>query len=148
MTTQMLRVEVGDLKGKMNLTGRGHSPFAVAIDYPPPLGGDQGFTSLELLMVSLASCSCHTIKYVLESSGNSVTKIGATVTGHRRIDEHPTVLTKIELEYTLSGEGLRPESVEKAIRAAEEKMCPVWAMLKGNVEIVWKYSIQQGCRVE
>lgn len=141
-TNQTLQIEVGDLTGKMNLIGRGHSPFTVSIDYPPPLGEDQGFTSLELMMVSLASCSCHTIKHLLESSGSRVTKIAAVATGHRRMDAHPTLLTKIELSYSLSGDGLSSDSVEKAIRTAEEKMCPVWAMLKGNVEIVWKYVIE------
>jgi len=52
------------------------------------------------------------------------------------------LLTKIELEYSLSGNGLGCDSVEKAIRTAEEKMSPVWAMLKGNLEIVWKYAIE------
>ncbi len=140
--TQTLRVEVGDLEGKMNLTGKGHSPFTVSIDYPPPLGEDHGFTSLELLMVSLASCSCHTIKYLLERSGNRIAKIGAIATGHRRVDAHPTVLTRIELDYSLSGDGLGSDPVEKAIRTAEEKMCPVWAMLKGNVEVSWKYAVK------
>lgn len=141
-TTQTLRVEVGDLRGKMNLTGKGHSPFTVSVDYPPPLGEDGGFTSLELLMVSLASCSCHTIKHMLESSGNRVSDVRAVATGHRRMDAHPTALTKIELDYSLSGEGLCSDSVEKAIRTAEEKTCPVWAMLKGNVEIAWRYAIK------
>jgi uncharacterized OsmC-like protein len=58
------------------------------------------------------------------------------------MDAHPTLLTKIELEYSLSGNGLGCDSVEKAIRTAEEKMSPVWAMLKGNLEIVWKYAIE------
>jgi uncharacterized OsmC-like protein len=140
--TQELRIEVGNLKGKMNLKGKGHTPFTVSIDYPPPLGEDQGFTSLELLMVSLASCSCHTIQYLIERSGAHVTKIGASAIGHRRADEHPTVLTKIELNYALSGERLCSEVVESAIRTAEDKMCPVWAMLKDKVEIHWKYAVE------
>ncbi len=140
--TQELRIEVSDLKGKMNLTGRGHTPFTVSIDYPPPLGEDQGFTSLELLMVSLASCSCHTIKHLLERSGAHVAKIRASAIGHRRVDEHPTVLNRIELNYSASGEGLCSEVVERAIRTAEDKMCPVWAMLKGNVEIGWKFTVE------
>jgi uncharacterized OsmC-like protein len=57
----ILCLEVGDMRGKMTLKGKGHSPFTVSIDYPPPLGEDQGFSSLELMMVSLASCSCHTV---------------------------------------------------------------------------------------
>ena len=140
-STMLLNVEVGDLTGKMNLTGKGHSPFTVSIDYPPPLGEDNGFTSLELLMVSLASCSAHTIKYILGSSGCEVEDIKVAATGHRRLDKHPTLLTKIELSYILTGKQLEKGRVEDAIRKAEEVMCPVWALLKGNVEIAWKHSI-------
>jgi uncharacterized OsmC-like protein len=31
--------------------------------------------------------------------------------------------------------------VEKAIQLSEETVCPVWAMLKNNVEIGWEYRI-------
>lgn len=137
-----LQVEVGDLQGKMTMTGHGHTTHAVQIDYPAPLGSDNGFTSLELLMVSLCSCGCHTVKYLLEKEGKNVADIRAKATGHRRVDQHPTVLTKIELEYRLSGNGLSAESVERAIRAAEDQMCPVWAHLKGSVQIEWKYVLK------
>jgi len=140
-STMELKVEVGDLRGKMNLTGKGHTPSTVSIDYPPPLGEDKGFTSLELLMVSLASCSSHTIKYLLNVSGVPLDDIKVTATGQRRLDKHPTLLTKIELEFTLTGKGLENKAVEEAIRKAEESMCPVWALLKGNVEIVSRFTI-------
>jgi len=141
-TTSILRVRVGDLRGKMNLTGTGHAKSTVAIDYPPPLGEDNGFTSLELLMVSLASCSSHSLKYVLAKHGIQLEDITVNATGQRRMDEHPTLLTKIELEYQLFGKDLSPAAIDDAMRVVEEKMCPVWAMLRGQVEIVWKYSIR------
>ena len=140
--TQTLRVKVGDLKGRMNLTGKGHSPCTVSIDYPAPLGEDQGFTSLELFLVSLASCSSHTIKYLLEKTGSRVNQMDTVATGHRRMDSHPTVLTTIELEYHFSGDGLTRDSVEGAIRTAEESMCPVWAMLRPTVEIAWSFRLE------
>jgi putative redox protein len=142
VSTITLNVEVGNLRGKMNLTGKGHTPSTVSIDYPPPLGDDGGFTSLELLMVSLASCSAHTVKYVLGASGTPVDDIRVHATGQRRMNVHPTVLTKIELDYSLAGKQLTSELVENAIRKAEESMCPVWALLKGNVEITWRFTIR------
>jgi len=141
VSTMELKVEVGDLRGKMNLTGKGHTPSTVSIDYPPPLGEDKGFTSLELLMVSLASCSSHSIKYLLGVSGVPLDDIKVTAIGQRRLDKHPTLLTKIELEFTLAGKGLDGTMVEETIRKAEETMCPVWALLKGNVEIRWRFTI-------
>jgi putative redox protein len=140
--TQTLKVQVGDLKGRMQLTGRGHANAKVAIDYSPPLGEDNGFTSLELLMVSLASCSSHSIQYAIGTMGLKLEDIKAEATGQRRIDQHPTVLTKIELLYEIKGAGLRTDSIEKAIHMAEDEYCPVWAMLKKEVEITWKYQLK------
>ncbi len=139
--TQTLNVVVGDLKGKMQLTGSGHTNARVAIDYPPPMGEDSGFTSLELLMVSLASCSSHSIQYVMGTMGVKVEDIKAVATGQRRLDQHPTVLTSIALSYEIKGSGLQADAVEKAIWMAEEKYCPVWAMLKKQVEITWKFQL-------
>ena len=136
-----LKVTVNDLRGKMQLTGTGHTGHTVAIDYTPPLGEDKGFTSLELLMVSLASCSGHTIQFLLGKMGMPLDKLEVHASGVRRMDMHPTVLTDIALHYDLTGSGLDPASVEKAISMAEETYCPVWAMIKNNVSVSWKYTI-------
>jgi len=136
-----LKVTVGDLQGQMQLTGKGHTGHTVSIDYTPPLGEDKGFTSLELLMVSLASCSGHTIQFLLGKMGKPLEKLEVHAIGNRRMDVHPTVLTNIELLYNLAGDRLDSASVEKAIKMAEETYCPVWAMIKNNVVVSWKYKI-------
>jgi len=139
--TQTLNVTVGDLRGKMQLTGSGHTTARVAIDYPPPMGEDKGFSSLELLLVSLASCSSHSIQYVMSTMGMKLDDIKANAVGHRRLDQHPTLLTKIELTWEIRGKGLEEEKVRKAIQMAEEKFCPVWAMLKSGTEISWLFRL-------
>ncbi|OGW42193.1 MAG: hypothetical protein A2010_10635 [Nitrospirae bacterium GWD2_57_9] len=137
-----LNVTVGDLKGRMQLTGKGHTGHTVPIDYTPPLGDDRGFTSLELLMVSLASCSGHTIQFLLGKMGKKLEKLDVQVNGTRRLDVHPTVLTDIRLQYALKGENLDGASVEKAITMAEKTYCPVWAMIRNNVSVSWEYTIR------
>lgn len=136
-----LKVTVGNLQGKMQLTGKGHTGHEVRIDYTPPLGEDNGFTSLELLMVSLAGCSGHTVQYILGKMGKKLEKLEVHAVGKRRMDVHPTVLTAIELHFDLGGEALDAPSVEKAIKLSEETYCPAWAMLKNSVAVSWSYSI-------
>lgn len=135
-----LRVTVGGLRGKMQLTGRGHTGHTVSIDYTPPLGEDKGFTSLELLMVSLASCSGHTIQFLLGKMGKPLEGLEVLAVGKRR-GEHPTVLTEIELQYDLKGDKLDAASVEQAIKLSEETYCPVWAMLRNGTALSSKYKI-------
>jgi putative redox protein len=135
-----LTVTVGGLHGKMQLTGKGHTAHEVSIDYPPPLGEDKGFTSLELLLTSLASCSAHSVQYALAGQGKKLQGLEVRAVGQRRMDQHPTVLVRVDLHYRLRGDGLDEDCVGKAIRLAEEKLCPVWAMLKNSVQIAWTCS--------
>jgi uncharacterized OsmC-like protein len=53
----------------------------------------------------------------------------------QRREENTTVLTAIELVYHIRGDVLAPETVEHAIQKAEEKLCPVLAMLRPGTEI-------------
>ena len=41
-----MKVRVGDLQGKMQLKGKGHTDHEVQIDYIPPFGEDNGFLLL------------------------------------------------------------------------------------------------------
>lgn len=141
MGTEM-KVAVGNLKGNMQLTGKGHTSHEVSIDYFPPLGEDKGFTSLELLLIGLASCSGHTVQFLLGRMGKALEKLDVQVVGNRRMDVHPTIVTDAKLQFTLKGDGLDAVTVEKAITMAEETYCPVWAMLKNNVTVSWKYSLE------
>ncbi len=136
-----MKVRVGDLQGKMQLKGTGHTGHEVQIDYLPPLGEDNGFTPLELLMVSLASCSGHTIQLLLAKMGKTIEQLEVLANGTRRMDEHPTIITDIDLQFNLKGDKLDTPSVENAIVMAQNELCPVWAMLKNNVAISWNYSI-------
>jgi len=128
------------LTGNTVLKGKGHTGHEVQIDYIPPFGGDDGIMPLELLLISLAGCSCHAVLFLLRKMGKTVDGFEVHATGQRR-DEHPTVFTGIELQLKLKGSTLDAAAVEKAITFAEEKICPVWAMLKGNVPVSWKYTI-------
>jgi putative redox protein len=135
-----VKVTVGGLQSKMRLVGKGHAGQTIQLDMPQPLGDDDGFTGLETLLVSLCGCSGHTVLYLLKKMGRTVETLEIQAMGQRR-DEHPTILTDIELQYNLKGDTLDAPSVEKAIKMAEETYCPVWAMLKNDVAISWNYSI-------
>jgi putative redox protein len=136
-----MKVRVGDLQGKMQLKGKGHTDHEVQIDYIPPFGEDNGFTPLELLMVSLASCSGHTTQLLLKKMGKTIEQLEVLAHGTRRMGEHPTIITDIDLQFNLKGDKLDAPSVENAIKMSEKEFSPVWAMLKNNVTISWNYSI-------
>lgn len=114
----------------------------VCLDYPlGPGEKGSGPTPLQMLLGSLAVCSGSTIALVLGKMQKPVSGLQVTARGQRR-DEHPTVLTEIALEFSLSGADLDSASVARALTIAEEQLCPVWAMLKGSTPITASFRIE------
>jgi uncharacterized OsmC-like protein len=105
----------------------------LAMDYPADAGRNP--TPLETLLASLAACAANTLNLVL------CRKLGAQVHGlevearAERSAEHPTILTDIELVYHLAGQALDAQMIDRAIRIAEDQLCPVLAMLRPGTNI-------------
>jgi putative redox protein len=129
-----------DYQGGMKVAA-GDGEHTVTMDYP--LEPDQavaGLTPLKLLLASLAGCIGNTVPMLLAKRGQPVRALEVKATGHRR-DEHPTVFTTIDVEFVLHGD-LDPEIVEHCIAVADEKLCPVWAMIRPGTPIVTTYRIE------
>ncbi len=110
-------------------------------DYPASEGRDP--TSLELLLASLASCAANTLHLVLNREmGMRPDSIEVEVRAERRA-EHPTILNRIEMRYGVQGEGLRPELIDQAVRLTEDKLCPVFAMLRPGTEIHSTWTMEE-----
>jgi putative redox protein len=122
-------VSTGDMR--ISATAGKHT---LVMDYP--LKGEEpaGMKPLEALMASLAGCVGSTVNLMLQRARQPVTGVEVIARANRR-DEHPTVLTDISLEYVVSGTGLDPVTVERVIATADEKLCPVYAMLKPGTRI-------------
>ncbi len=116
----------------------------ITIDYPLPgsEGELKGMTPLRLLLASLAGCSGSSVAALLRRDGQPVTGVEVTARGQRR-DEHPTVITSIELEFVLKG-AVDPARVEHALKLSEAQICPVWAMLKTGTPISSSYRVVAG----
>jgi putative redox protein len=110
------------------------------MDYTPPLGDGQGYMPLELLLMSLAYCSGGTLSFLLRKMGKNIAGVAVHAKGERR-DTSPTSFRNISLEFELYSKDAGDADVKKALTLAEESVCAVWAMLKGNVEIMTKYRI-------
>ena len=105
----------------------------VQMDYPIA-PGNAGLTPLQLLLASLAGCAVSTLAALLRKGGQPVEGLEARVRGLRR-EEHPTVFTEIAMEFVLRGNGIDRAVVDRALAQAEQRVCPVWAMLKAGTQI-------------
>jgi len=130
-------------KGKLAFTGKGHLDLSLPIDYIPPLGDDNGFMPLEMLLMSLAACSGASVALLLGRAQQKISGLEVRARAERR-DEHPTIFTSIHLEFRLAGTAIDRAAVEKTIAVSEERFCPVWAMLKPSVPITTSFVVEVG----
>jgi putative redox protein len=112
----------------------------ISIDYTPPLGDNLGYTSLELFLLSLSSCVGSSVLTFLRKMRKTISGFEIYSMGIRR-EEHPTCFKSILLTINLKSDDITEEDLNKVIKLSEDTYCPVWAMIKGNVEVEIKYNI-------
>lgn len=136
LATSVIRVnERLQFKGHVD----GNEP--VLIDYIPPLGDNLGYTSMELLLLSLSSCVGSAILVVLKKMQKSVGAFEIMAEGQRK-QEHPTGFRTIVLDIHLQSDNVTGPDMDKVISLIDG-LCPVLSMLKGNVEITHRYHINK-----
>lgn len=86
-------------------------------------------------MASFGSCLTTTVLTLLRHKmRKSVDGASVEIMGTIR-EEHPKALSHMQVLLRLKASNLSEAEVRGAIGVAEEKLCPVWAMIKGNVAI-------------
>jgi putative redox protein len=108
--------------------------FQVTMDYPiEDRDITAGPTPLTMLLASLAACSLNSVLVVLKKMQQPVKGMEVNARGIRKT-EHPTTLSDIFLEFVVEGD-VDPAAVWRALQLSEERLCPVWNMLKSSTSI-------------
>jgi putative redox protein len=115
-----------------------HTP--ISIDYILPLGDNLGYTSLELLLLSLSSCMGTSILTFLRRMKKNIPEFEIQAKGIRK-EEHPTGFKTIFVKINLKSPDVTEDDLIKVIKLSEETYCPVWSMIKGNVDVDVTYNI-------
>jgi putative redox protein len=123
------------LNDRLHFEGLADQNQPVSIDYTPPLGANLGYTSLELLLLSLSSCIGSSILTLLRKMRKNITSFEIDSRGIRK-QEHPTAFKTIILDIKLSTPDTSTDDIRKVIKLSEDTYCPVWSMMKGNVEVL------------
>lgn len=133
-------IDLTDQNQKVQFTGVARSNPAIIIDSKSPQRDGKDYTPLELLLLSLASCSGTMVVTLLRKMRKNVSGVKVMAKGIRR-EQPPTSFQKIILEFIIHSKEIHSSEVEKVIKLTEETYCPVWTMLKNNVEVIPKYNI-------
>lgn len=109
--------------------GETESGHAVIMDASPEVGGrNLGMRPMEMLLVGMGGCSSIDVVTILKKSRQPITDCVAEITAERA-DEIPKVFTKIHVHYVVTGKGLNPVQVERAVNLSAEKYCSASIML-------------------
>lgn len=134
-----LRSSIALINEKLQFRGTVDGNTPVLIDYVPPLGDNQGYTSLELFLLSLSSCAGTAILVLLRKMQKTIKGFEISSQGIRK-QEHPTGFKSINLDITIQSNDISDTDVEKILKLVEG-ICPVVSMVKGNAEITYTYKI-------
>lgn len=136
-----MHVTLQRINQAVRFEGSNSAGNTVILEGSPDIGGEgQGLRPMELLLLSLASCSSMDVASILKKMRQPVDDMRVEVDGERVADEVPAVFKKIHLRFLLKGP-IRPDRAEEAIRLSVEKYCSVARMLEKTAEITWEYEI-------
>ena len=140
-----LKTSVKLINNKLHFSGTVTGNEPVSIDYLPPLGDNLGYTSLELFLLSLTSCLGSAILTFLRKMNKKILACEIQAHGWRR-EEHPTGFKLIQIRMDIDSDDVTDTDMLKVIKLAEETYCPVWAMVKGNVEVKVTFTIENNVK--
>ena len=134
-----MKAKVTWINGRAFL-GESGSGHAVVMDGAPEAGGRNiGVRPMEMLLLGLGGCTAFDVVMILEKAREKVTGCEIELDAERA-SEDPKVFTHVKMTFTLTGHGLKPAAVERAIRLSEDKYCSASAMFRhsATVESEWK----------
>ena len=132
------RVKWGE---NMMFVGESPSGHGVVMDGPPEMGGkNMGIRPMEMLLLGMGGCSSLDVIGILKKSRVDVVDCMVEMEAERA-DEIPKVFTRIHAHFVVTGRGLKPKTVERAISLSADKYCSASIMLGAMAEITHDFEI-------
>ena len=121
-------------------SGSGH---ALVIDGAPEGGGrDLGPRPMEVVLMGTGGCTAYDVMHILRKSRAPVTDCVLEIDAERA-EEDPKVFTKIHFHFVVTGKGLKPAQVERAVHLSAEKYCSASIMLGKTAAITHDFEIRE-----
>lgn len=106
----------------------------LTMDAKSGFGDNRAPTPVMLLLASLGGCTAMDVVSILRKKRQSFDGITIRVEGEQ-LEEHPNRFTDIKLVYEITGDGIDPKAVARAVELSEEKYCSVAASLRMSTNI-------------
>jgi putative redox protein len=100
----------------------------------------RGVSASDLLPMALIGCSSHDVVDILNKQRQDLRALKVTAQSTQD-DNPPWRFRKIHIHFQVTGKGIDPEKVRKAIMLSEEKYCSVYVTLRDVVEITHDFEV-------
>ncbi len=101
-----------------------------------------GVSPMQMLLLGLGGCTMYDVVAILEKQRQPLTDLEIEIDGERG-ENHPMPWTRIHLHYIVTGRGLDPKKVERAIELSVKRYCGAHATLSGVAEITHDHEIRE-----
>ncbi len=116
----------------------------LSIDLGVEQGGDDaGPRPKKLLLIAAAGCSGLDVVEMARKMRIELKKFDIRIDAEMT-DEHPKQYTSLKVVYSLAGENLPKEKLERACRLSFENYCGVLAMYKKAVPVSYEVVVNEG----
>ncbi|HEX9390612.1 MAG TPA: OsmC family protein [Usitatibacteraceae bacterium] len=121
--------------------GETESGHALVMDGSPDAGGrNLGPRPMETVLIGTGACSAFDVIHILKKGREPVSDCVVELSADRAGTD-PKVFTRIHFHFVVTGKGLDPGKVSRAISLSAEKYCSASAMLAKTAEITHDFKI-------
>jgi putative redox protein len=121
--------------------GETESGHAVVMDGAPDAGGrNLGPRPMETVLIGTGACSAFDVVLILKRGRQPITDCVVELDAERA-DTDPKVFTRIHFHFVVTGDGLDPDKVARAIDLSAEKYCSATAMLAKTAAVTHDFEI-------
>ena len=124
-------------------TGSGHVLMMDgAPDAARPENGGQNLAPrpMETVLAGTGGCTAYDVVLILKRGRHNVQGCSVKLTSERA-EVDPKVFIKIHMHFTVSGKGLAPSAVERAIAMSHDKYCSASIMLAKTAEVTTSFEV-------
>jgi putative redox protein len=119
-------------------TGSGHF---LTMDGAPDGGGrNLAPRPMETVLAGTGGCTAYDVVLILKRGRHDVRGCQVKINAERA-EQDPKVFTKIGMHFVVSGRGLPPSAVERAIALSHDRYCSATIMLGKTAEIGTSFEI-------
>ena len=128
--------------GEARFLGVADSGHRVTMDGPPEHGGrNQGPRPMELLLLGMGGCMSFDVVHILRKMRCEVAHYEIEAEGTRNMTP-PQYYTSFDFMIHISGTGITPKKIDRAIELSQKKYCSVYHSLRPDIQVNVKYEIE------